>query len=233
MTQTRKRYVLIHGAGSDPWYWHRVVPLIGALGHDVLAPELPSDRDEAGLGDYADAVVASVRDDAPVVVVAQSMGAFTAPLLCERLPVDRITLVCPMIPAPGESAGEWWAATGQPVARRELDEREGRDPEAPFDVIEGFFHDVPADVLAAALARGERCQADTPFAQPWPLERWPRVPTTVIAGRRDRLFPLAFMRRLARTRLGAPVAVIDSGHLPALSRPRALTRMITSAQASA
>jgi pimeloyl-ACP methyl ester carboxylesterase len=233
VAQQGERYVLIHGAGSDSWYWHRVAPLLGALGHEVLAPELPSDRDGARLGDYADAVMATVRDGAPVVVVAQSMGAFTAPLLCERLPVARIALVCPMIPAPGESAGEWWAATGQPAARRELDEREGRDPEAPFDVIEGFFHDVPADVLAEALARGGRRQSDTPFAQPWPLARWPRVPTTVIAGRRDRLFPLPFMRRLARERLGVPVAVIDSGHLPALSRPRALTRLITNAQASA
>jgi len=49
----------------------------------------------------------------------------------------------------------------------------------------------------------------------------------VTAGARDRLFPLGFMRGLARDRLGIEeVGVIDSGHLPALSRPEELTRAI-------
>jgi hypothetical protein len=41
----------------------------------------------------------------------------------------------------------------------------------------------------------------------------------VIAGRHDRLFPLEFMRGLARERLGVDVDAIDSGHLPALAGP--------------
>jgi hypothetical protein len=35
----------------------------------------------------------------------------------------------------------------------------------------------------------------------------------------DRLFPLGFMRELALERLGIAADVIDTGHLPALSRP--------------
>ena len=41
-------YVLIHGAASDSWYWHLVVPELRARGHDVVAPDLPSDDDSAG-----------------------------------------------------------------------------------------------------------------------------------------------------------------------------------------
>ncbi|CAN5413552.1 hypothetical protein BH09ACT8_BH09ACT8_40960 [soil metagenome] len=33
-----------------------------------------------------------------------------------RLPTALIVLVNPMVPAPGESAGQWWAATGQKPA---------------------------------------------------------------------------------------------------------------------
>lgn len=44
-------YVLISGAGSDAWYWHRVVPLLRAEGHRVVVPELPVDDDAAGLMD--------------------------------------------------------------------------------------------------------------------------------------------------------------------------------------
>jgi pimeloyl-ACP methyl ester carboxylesterase len=77
------------------------------------------------------------------------------------------------------------------------------------------------------MARGAPGDSATPFEQPWPLEAWPDVPTSVIAGARDRLFPLDYMRRLARDRLGLhEVAVIDSGHLPALSRPADLVRLL-------
>jgi pimeloyl-ACP methyl ester carboxylesterase len=48
----------------------------------------------------------------------------------------------------------------------------------------------------------------------------------VLAGRHDRLFPLEFMRRLARERLGIEADVIDSGHLPAVSRPDELVRRL-------
>jgi pimeloyl-ACP methyl ester carboxylesterase len=58
------------------------------------------------------------------------------------------------------------------------------------------MHEVPREVVADAFARGEPRQSDTPFDEPWPLEAWADVPTRVIAGRHDRLLPLAFMRRL-------------------------------------
>jgi pimeloyl-ACP methyl ester carboxylesterase len=89
-----------------------------------------------------------------------------------------------------------------------------------------FFHDVPPEVTADAFSRGEPRQADRPFGDPWPLAAWPDVPTAVIAGRHDRLFPLPFMQRLALERLGINADVIDSGHLPALSRPDELTHRL-------
>jgi|SRR5579859_2464826 len=44
-------YVLIHGASSDSWYWHRVIPQLLERGHEVVAPDLPIDDDSAGLKD--------------------------------------------------------------------------------------------------------------------------------------------------------------------------------------
>lgn len=185
----------------------------------MLAPDLPAGDDSAGLAEWAEVAVGALGDREGVVVVAQSMGAFIAPMVCERADVPLLALVCPMIPAPGESPGQWWSATGQPAARREQDIREGRDPDAPFDPVTGFLHDLPEDTLAEALARGEPRQSDRPFGDAWPLERWPDVPTRVLAGRHDRLFPLEFMRGLARERLGVEVDVVDSGHLAALAKP--------------
>src|SRR5437016_5617198 len=89
-------YVLIHGASSDSWYWHRVVPELQGRGHDVVAPDLPSDDDAAGLAEYADAVVAAIGVRRDLILVAQSMAGFTAPIVCERLPVDLLIMVAAM-----------------------------------------------------------------------------------------------------------------------------------------
>jgi pimeloyl-ACP methyl ester carboxylesterase len=59
--------------------------------------------------------------------------------------------------------------------------------------------------------------------EPSPLEAWPDVPTRVLLGRDDRLFPAPFVRRVARERLGITPDEIDGGHTPALSRPKELT----------
>ena len=191
-------------------------------GHEVLSPDLPAADDSAGLGDYADTVLEASGDRTDLTVVAQSMGAFTAPLLCGRADVRRLILVAPMIPAPGESPGEWWTSSGQTAAQREQDTREGRDPDAPFDLRTAFLHDVPEDVVEQLFARGEPRQSDTPFREPWPLDAWPDIPTHVLAGSNDRIFPLDFMRRLSQERLNVEPDVIETGHLPALARPKEL-----------
>src|SRR5437588_7798580 len=85
-----------------------------------------------------------------------------------------------------------------------------------------FFHDVPPDVVAEAFARGERGQSGTPFEKPWPLDRWPAVPTRFLLCRDDRFFPADFMRRVVAERLAIIPDEIESGHLPAFSQPTEL-----------
>ena len=207
-------YVLIHGAGSDSWYWHLVGPELESRGHEVVAPDLPSDDDSAGLADYVDTVVDAIGGRRHLVVVGQSMGGFTAPLVCDRLGADLLVLVAAMVPRPGELPGEWWANTRWEQARREHGAGEGA-----FDPLVEFFHDVPAEVTAEAFRRGERRQSGTPFERPWPLESWPDVPTRFLLCRDDRFFPADFQRRVVRERLGFAPDEMDGGHLPALSRP--------------
>jgi pimeloyl-ACP methyl ester carboxylesterase len=213
-------YVLIPGAGSDSWYWHLVAPELRARGHDVVTPDLPCEDDSAGLSEYADTVVNAVGDRTDLVVVAQSMGGFTAPLVCDRLPVRLMILVAAMVPSPGESPGDWWANTGHAQARREQAERDGSPIDGGFDVKATFFHDVPTDVVDEAFARGQLGQSDAPFQKPWPLDAWPDVPTRFLLCRDDRFFPAEFLRRVVRERLGITPDEMDGGHLPALSHPK-------------
>ncbi len=218
------RYVLVPGAGSGPWYWHRVVPLLEALGHDVVAVDLPCDDEGAGLEAYADLVGAAVADHPSVVVVGQSMGALSATLACARRPVDLLVLVAPMVPRPGETGGQWWEAVGQAEAAAALAAEQGRAAE-PFDEQVVFLHDVPPEVLAAG-ADEVRDQAGRPFEDPWPLDAWPDVPTRVVACRDDRLFPLPLVRRYTRDRLGISPDEMSGGHLPALAHPQELVDLL-------
>src|ERR687898_3163221 len=195
-------YVLIHGAASDSWYWHLVVPELRARGHDVVAPDLPCDDDSAGLAEYADTVVDAIGDRTDLVVVAQSLGGFTAPLVCDRASVNLLVLLNAMVPSPGESAGEWWVNTGHAKARAEQAARDGRGLAADEDLRDAFFHDVSPEVTAEAWARGEPHQTGTPFKQPWPLPTWPDVPTRYLQGRDDRFFPVEFQRRVVGEGVG-------------------------------
>lgn len=217
-------FLLVPGAGGRASYWSRVVPLLEAGGHRAVAVDLPADDESAGWAEYLDAALAALDVDGgdghPPVVVGQSMGGFTAPLIALARPVSGLVLCNAMVPRPGESGGDWWGATGQPAAAAASARADGR-PEA-FDAVRDFFHDVPPDVVAEAVEAGEPPQSSTPFTQPWPGERWPEVATFVLAGRDDRLFPPAFQRRVARERLGVDVEVLPGGHLVALSRPDAV-----------
>lgn len=215
-------YVLIPGAGGVAWYWHLLVAELHARGHHVVAVDLPAADDSAGLTEYADTVVDAIGDRTDVVVVAQSLAGFTAPLVCARVPVSLLVMLNAMVPAPGESPGDWWTNTGHAQARAEQAARDGRSLAPDEDMLDAFFHDVPPDVTAEALARGEPAQSGKPFTQPWPLQNWPSVTTRFLQGRDDRFFPVEFQRRVAQDRLGITPDEMPGGHLIALSRPKEL-----------
>src|SRR6201994_2822355 len=155
-------FVMIPGAGGAGWYWHRVVPLLEAAGHQAIAGDLPGPDPAAGLPEYTDLTVAAAKGRDDIVLVAGSLGGFTAPLAAGRLPLRALVLVNAMVPEPGETPGDWWDDTGAPAARLAAAERGGYGTE--FDVGVYFLHDVPAEVLATGP--GERSDADVVFGSP-------------------------------------------------------------------
>lgn len=89
------------------------------------------------------------------MLVAQSLGGFTAPLVATQVPVDLLVLLTAMIPLPGETGAEWWANTSHDDAVAAL----GLPDESPETL---FTHDVPTEVLARfeslpATSQAPRC----------------------------------------------------------------------------
>jgi pimeloyl-ACP methyl ester carboxylesterase len=202
-------FALIHGGGGSAWDWHRVAPELRERGHDPVAVDLPSEDDSAGWSEYTDTVVREIGDRGDLVVVGHSLGGFTAPLVCARIPVELLVLVAAMIPSPGETLGDWWKNTGY--------------EESGYDEV--FYHDV-APELADEARRREREEASKALREPWPLEAWPDTPTRYLLCRDDRMFPATWARRHARERLGIEPDEIDGGHYVTLSRPLELAQRL-------
>jgi pimeloyl-ACP methyl ester carboxylesterase len=216
-------FLLIPGAGGVSWYWHLVAERLREGGDEAIALDLPADDPDAGLTAYVDLAVAAARVHDDLVVVAQSMGAFTAVPVCARLSARRLVLLNAMIPAPGETVSDWWETTCWQEARGAA-AHAGGYPE-DFDLQSYFLHDVPPEV-AADGAKHQREEADIAFEESCPFTHWPTVPTVVLAGRDDRFFPFAFQDRVARERLAIEARALPGGHLAALSEPGAVTRAL-------
>lgn len=217
-------FALIHGAGDVGWSWHLVEKALRALGHDTVAPDLPSDDDTATLRDYADAVLDAIGDRDDVVVVGHSYGGFTAPLVADRVQARALVLVAAMVPRPGETPAMWWEATGHDAAVAEQAARDG-GLTGNADPAVTYFHDVP-EVLAAEASRRARGESPAAYDDPWPRHAWPDVPTRFILGTEDRFLPAAFLERVVAERLGIEVERIAAGHYVALSRPDDLATML-------
>jgi pimeloyl-ACP methyl ester carboxylesterase len=228
---TRMHFVLVPGAGGAAWYWSRLVPLLEADGHSATAVDLPGDDEAAGLAEYAALALDAARGADDVVLVGQSLGGFTVPLVARDLleagnPPREIVLVNPMIPAPGETPGGWWDDVGQAEARTEAAVAGGWPVE--FDLDAYFLHDVDPEVAAEGEPY-QRPEADAVFSSVCDITAWPDVPTRVISGADDRFFPVAFQQRVARDRLGVEPRVVPGGHLLALSRPQVLADVLINA----
>jgi pimeloyl-ACP methyl ester carboxylesterase len=209
-------FALIHGGGGSAWDWHLVEPELRERGHDSVAVDLPNEDPSAGWSDYVDTVVEAVGErPRPLVVVGHSLGAFTAPLVCARIPVDLLVFLAGMIPAPGELFEDWWTNTGY--------ESSGYD--------EVFYNDVPPELQAEAEKR-ERNEDARALQEAWPLEALRDVPTRYLLLRDDRMFTPDWARRHARERLGIEADEMDGGHYVTLSRPRELAERLDAYAAS-
>ncbi|MFH8791115.1 alpha/beta fold hydrolase [Streptomyces sp. NPDC017941] len=115
-------YLLVHGAWHSGRCWDRVVPLLEAAGHRVLAPSLTGYGDKAhllgpevGLDTHIADVVGLIieQDLTDVVLVGHSYAGLVVSSVAHRVP-DRIAHLVhldAMVPEDGESAVDVLPAT--------------------------------------------------------------------------------------------------------------------------
>src|ERR1700722_16738879 len=215
----RRTFALIPGAGGVGWFWARGFPLLQAAGHEASAIDLPGDDPDAGLPEYAGLVASAIGNRDNVVLVAMSLGGFTAPLVAAELPVSAMVFVNAMIPRPGETPGAWWDNTGWSDARVAAAKQGGYGLDVDLAVY--FLPDVAPDIAPAGEPY-QRPEADVAFGSSCDFSGWPPVPIRAVAGADDRFFPVGFQQALARGRLRGRGGGLPGGHPIALAPPGAL-----------
>ncbi len=69
------------GACGMASHCHRSVPLLKRAGSEAIAVDIPGDDPNIGLSAYADLVITAIAKHTDVILVAHSMGPFTAALV--------------------------------------------------------------------------------------------------------------------------------------------------------
>ncbi|WP_122818001.1 alpha/beta hydrolase [Nocardioides pantholopis] len=211
-------FALVHGSGDGGWAWHLVQQALRERGHDAVAPDLPTDREDATWEDCAEAIVRAVGSGRDVVLVGHSSGGFVLPLAAERVAPVLQVFVAAMVPEPGETPADWFENVGWSAA---VEEAAGRDDglTGSPDPMVAFYHDVPVDLATQAMAR-ERPTSERLGSTPSPPAARPTGEVRYLVTSHDRFIPPEVQRRVAAERLGlvAPDE-IASGHCVNLSRP--------------
>jgi pimeloyl-ACP methyl ester carboxylesterase len=219
-------FVLIHGSAQNASCWERVASRLRARGHSVTTPDLPKQRPEWHLEDYA-GEVARVAEREPVLVAHSFSGALL-PLVARRVPARRLVFLAAVIPEPRRSVRDQFLAdnfmfSGGWIAAGPLwfDARKRE-----WLAREFLLHDCDEETIASALRSIELFDTRQLVAEPSPFDAWPDVPTASIVAALDRTLTAEWGGRTTRRVLGRDAIVLESGHCPHVSRPDALTSIL-------
>lgn len=220
-------FALVHGAYHGGWCWELVVPELQARGWATVAPDMPCDDADAGLGDYAQVVVDALEGHDDVVLVGHSLGSLVIPLVAARRPARRMIFLCSVPTGAEADVGKRLSGMVRPgfyAAKRFVDDA-GRDMLSNQDSCALFFDDCPEDVALRAAAR-LRPQGPGPLSGSSPLTQWPDVPSSVVLTADDRVVDLAWAQGTAREFTGHEPALLRGSHSPFLSRPTELAEVL-------
>ena len=230
------RFVLIHGSWHGAWCWHRVVTRLRALGHEVVAPDLPGHgRDHTPpaavtLDDYAGCVLRQLEASAsPAIVVAHSRGGIVLSTLAERHPerIARAVYLAAVLPADGQTVFDLLPDAGDSLLLSAMYGDEART----WDMLreDAYGPALYADCSEDDIELCRQLLTPEPLAPsltPLSLSaaRYGSVRKVYIELTEDQAVPLAWQRRMQANGPCAEVRAIAASHSAYFSRPDELAR---------
>ncbi len=233
-------FVLVHGAGSGAWVWHKVAPRLAAQGHKVITPDLPGHglnpmpMAEVSLEGY----VACIGDilkaqPEPVVLVGHSLGGAVISQVAEYCP-DRIqTLVylAGYLLANGQTMLDITQADTESLLLANAvfsDDQLSATfrPEALQDL--GYADCSEEDMALVRSLLAPQTLAPLATSVQITPEQAGRVPKVYITCTQDRVISPAAQRRMYTALPCEQVIAMETGHNPYLSAPQTLANHLLS-----
>ena len=222
----RPNIILVHGAWADGSGWSAVIKDLQAKGYKVTAPQFP-------LTSLADDV-ARLREvlalqGRPTILVGHSYGGQIITALGTDAPnVVGLGYIAAFGLDEGESLGAA-LSQGPPTAallHRFVDKR-GFVWLSEDDFVNHFAADVDP-VKARVMYAVQQPLAATAFNEVMGVPAWKSLPSWYMVATNDEALP-ADAERLFAKRMGATVIEVPSSHLPFVSHPRDVVKLIESA----
>lgn len=219
-------FILVHGGFGSPAELAPTVPYLEAKGHHVVNVDLPSERSDSTLDDYANAVVqAMAGTSGPRILVAHSAGGATIPLVAAQTSVDRLVFAAAIVPQPGQSIfdaiGPDTQATIMSVSIDNGDGTRSFD----FDLLASLVPVEQREAYLAFLRATQRKQGIHAIYQPWPGAGIPDIPRSYILCTEDQIINPERQRAFARS-LGVTPIEIDSEHSVFAAKPQELASIL-------
>jgi len=232
-------YLLIHGAWHGGWCWRKVVPLLEARGHRVLAPDLPGHGDDktaavsVTLKSYTERIceIAGAQAE-PVILAGHSMGGIAITQAAENCPkqIAALAYLCAFLPRNGDSLMSWASQDSESMVNPTTTSPR---PDGIVDfkmeyTREAFY----GNCSEADVAFGQShlvAQSGAPFGTPvkTTAERWGRIPRYYIECARDCAITLLLQREMQKHSPCTQTFSIDTDHSPFLSMPEQLADILS------
>ena len=221
----RPTIVLVHGAFADGSAWARVIPLLERDGHPVVAVQNP-------LTSFATDVATTRRaidaQPGPVVAVGHSYGgAVITQAAAGSDKVRALVYVAAFAPDAGETVGGLWAEHPAPMAEALVTDADGFVSLDRAKLRDVFARDVP-EAEARVLAATQKPIHGAAFGATLTAAAWRHVPSWFLVATEDRSISPDLLRLYARRANGTTVELASS-HVPFLSHPAEVARLIEQA----
>jgi hypothetical protein len=215
-------FMLVHGSthSAQAWEWVRVE--LERYGQIVVTPELPADDPDAGAVRYADAILSSIPEGEPAIVVAHSAAGWFLPIVAARRQIRRMVFLAAAVPRIGMSFLELLKAEPDMINPAWI----GKDPRIEAVANEFLFHDCAPERLPFAHSTIRVIHARGAMVEQYPLTHWPNGPSSYIVCADDRTIQPQWSRRIARSQLGVQPIELAGGHCPYISRSEELARVL-------
>lgn len=217
--------VLVHGAFADGSAWNRVIPLLLAQGLKVVAVQNP-------LSSLADDVAAVQRvvdaQTGKVVLVGHSWGGAVITQAGNSDKIKALVYVAAFAPAKGEAVGmlgKGFPASPGPATFRP--DANGYITMTPASLAANFAQDLPAAEVELMIATQGALKASG-AAEVLTYAAWEHRPSYYIVASNDRMIAPELERAFADS-MKATITVLNSSHVPMLSQPANVARVILAA----